>query len=143
MKLITRDAGYAIRALCLIAKRRNEVLSVEKISRCLKIPKPLLRKSMQFLNKKRLLFSYKGIGGGFKMALSPNMVSILKIIEIFQGPLRLTEHKLRKKACPEIKSCPLKKRLDVLERRLKSELRSITIDSLLRGEKKERGHDDK
>ncbi|MCX5702041.1 MAG: hypothetical protein NTW64_03570 [Candidatus Omnitrophica bacterium] len=44
MKLITRDTDYAIRALCYIAKNKNEIISVRELVTKLKIPRPFLRK---------------------------------------------------------------------------------------------------
>lgn len=131
MKLITRDTDYAVRALCCIARRKDKVVSVNELTRCLNIPRPFLRKLLQILNKKGLLKSYRGLGGGFSMADSPGDISLIKLIEIFQGPVVLSEHKLKKKTCPEAKDCPLKKRLDEIENIIKSKLRSITVKSIL------------
>ena len=44
----------------------------------------------------------------------------------------MTEHIFKKSACPHIKTCILKKKLDVIERRVVKDLESITITSLLK-----------
>ncbi|MBL7068383.1 MAG: Rrf2 family transcriptional regulator [Candidatus Omnitrophica bacterium] len=131
MKLITRDTDYAIRAMCVIAKRKDKVVSVKDLTDYLKVPRPFLRKILQILNKRGLLKSYKGIGGGFTIALSPKKISLVKLIEVFQGPIRLSEHKLKKKICPEAKICLLKKRLDNIEKYVKARLEAITLETLI------------
>ena len=64
MKLITRDTDYAIRALCCIAKRKETIISVDKLVKQLRIPRPFSRKILQTLNKRKILRSYKGTSGG-------------------------------------------------------------------------------
>ncbi|MFC1590326.1 RrF2 family transcriptional regulator [Candidatus Omnitrophota bacterium] len=132
MKLITRDTDYAIKALCCIAKRKETVVSVKDIVGCTRMPRPFSRKILQRLNKKRLLKSYRGLGGGFKLAVSPGSISLLDLIEIFQGRLSLNEHKFKGRQCPEIKACPLKRRLDLIDEHVRAELRGITISKLIK-----------
>lgn len=136
MKLLTRDADYAVRALCFIAKKKDSIVSVKELVKSLRVPRPFIRKILQILNKKGLLKSYKGKGGGFVLGLMPRDITLRNIIEVFQGLLKFSEHNFKKRMCPEVKRCPLKKRLDAIERFIKSELDSITIEYLL---KKRRG----
>jgi len=132
MKLITRDTDYALRALCFIAKCKEKRVSVVQLVKELKIPKPFLRKILQILNKKDILKSYKGQGGGFSLARPANKVLLLDLIEVFQGPLKLNECIFKKMVCPNTKRCVLKKKIDNIERYVISQLGSITIASLLR-----------
>lgn len=131
MKLITRNVDYAVRALCFIANHKQEKVSVTELVRDLKIPQPFLRKILQILNKNGLLKSYKGIGGGFKLALPPNRIFLVEVMEIFQGDVRLNECFFKKKICPNTKTCKLKKKIDVIERYVISELKDFTLASLL------------
>ena len=131
MKLITRDTDYALRALCFIARHRKEIVSVRELVKKLKIPKPFLRKILQILNKKRILKSYKGKGGGFLLGVPASKIFLVDLIEIFQGPLRLNECFFKKMACPNTKTCGLKKKIDNIERYVIRELNSITLTSLL------------
>lgn len=133
MKLITRDTDYAIRAICFIARHKKKLISVSELARELKAPRPFLRKILQILNKKGVLISFKGQGGGFKLARSPRNIFIIDLIEIFQGPLKFNECIFKKKICPDAKKCALKKEIALIERYVLSELRFITIASLLEG----------
>ncbi|MCU0651812.1 MAG: Rrf2 family transcriptional regulator [Candidatus Omnitrophica bacterium] len=130
MKLITRDTDYALRAVCFIAKSEKTIVSVEELVEKLSIPRSFLRKILQVLNRKRILRSYKGSGGGFVLAKPANRVFLIDLIRIFQGPLVLSECFLKKMLCPNIKICPLRKKLDKIEKFVIKELSSITITSL-------------
>lgn len=132
MSLITRDIDYALRAICCIAKDEKPVLSVAEIVRCLKIPRPFLRKILQVLNREKILQSHKGKGGGFKLTSGADQLSLLDVIVAFQGPVRLNDHKFKGKACPHLKRCGIKKKLDRVEKKLAFELKTITIRSIIK-----------
>jgi Rrf2 family protein len=130
MKLITRDTDYALRALSLIFKRKKKLISAAELVKDLKIPRPFLRKILQLLNKKGILRSYKGKGGGFSLAVSGEKILLLDLIEIFQGPFKVNECLFKKKSCPNKNNCRLKKKIDTVEEHILSELKSITLASL-------------
>ncbi len=130
MKLITRHTDYAAKALCYIAQSKGKVVSASELTEKLKIPRPFLRKILQILHKKGLLKSYKGRNGGFILALSADKIFLVDLIRIFQGPVRLNECIFRKTICSDMNSCMLRKRIDAIEKRVISELKSITIESL-------------
>ncbi|MCP4650863.1 MAG: Rrf2 family transcriptional regulator [PVC group bacterium] len=132
MKLITRDADYAIRAVCFIAKQGTNKVSVEELVREMKMPRPFLRKVLQILNKSKILKSYKGQGGGFTLALSPDKISLLGLIEVFQGKLKLNECTFKKQVCPNMRLCRVKKKVDSIQKFVVSELQGITVASLLK-----------
>ncbi|MCM8771034.1 MAG: Rrf2 family transcriptional regulator [Candidatus Omnitrophica bacterium] len=132
MKLITRYTDYAVRALCYIARHQDKKVTVTELVTNLKIPKSFLRKTLQLLNKKGVLKSYKGKFGGFVLALPEDKIYLADLIEIFQGPLKLNECRLKKAICPNINKCLLKKKIDIASRRLLSEIRSINLKSLIK-----------
>ena len=131
MKLITRDTDYAIRALCCIAKRKKSIVAVDDLAQCLRIPRPFLRKILQILNKKKIVRSYKGKGGGFLLAVSPKHLSLLDVIEAFQGPVRLNDHTFKGRGCPHTKRCNTKKEIDRIEQILIAELKKVTVSAII------------
>ena len=131
MNLIARSTDYSIRALCYIVKSNKDIVSVKELVESLEMPGPFLRKVLQELSRKGILRSHKGKNGGFILATRPEKIYISKLIEIFQGPIKLQEHTFRKKICPEIKSCVLKKKIDEIEKYTISRLSSLSIASLL------------
>mgnify|MGYP000737146010 CR=1 FL=1 len=133
MKLITRDTDYALRALCYISMHKERMVSAAELVRRLKIPRPFLRKILQALNKSRMLKSYKGQGGGFKLRLAAGEIYLLDILRIFQGEFKLNECLFKKEVCPNVRRCMLKKKLDRIEGLVVGELKNITISSLIRG----------
>ncbi len=136
MKLITRDTDYAVRALCYMAGTKTQMISVPDLVKELKVPRPFLRKILQILNKKGVLRSSKGRGGGFTLAVAADKIFLVDLIEIFQGPLKLNECIFKKRVCPDRTMCSLKSKIDTIEKHVVSELKSVTIASLLGSAKK-------
>ncbi len=131
MKLITRDTDYAVRALCFIAKNKQEIVSVSEMVDKLRIPRPFLRHLLQVLNKKGILYSHKGSGGGFRLAIPAGRIFLTDLIKIFQGSLKLNECLFKKKICPNKDTCILRGRINKIEKEAVSKLSSITIASLI------------
>jgi len=130
MKLITRDTDYALRALCFSAKSKAKTVSAAELTRELSIPRPFLRKILQILNRKGILRSLKGRGGGFSLARSAKNIFLTDIMRIFQGKLKLNECFLNKHICPHRPKCPLRKKIIRVESYVLKELSSISIASL-------------
>ncbi len=135
LKLITRDTDYAIRALGCIAGTKGSSVAVSGLARKLNMPRSFLRKILQILNKKGILKSCKGRGGGFSLNMPANKISVLVLMEIFQGPFSLSEHIFKGRNCPNVRNCYFKKRLDALQKKTERELSSITIDKIIKNKK--------
>lgn len=131
MKLITRNTDYAVNALYFMALDRDKIYTVSELAKKTSIPGAFLRKILQVLNKKGIVRSFKGKGGGFKLALLPDKIFLLEIMEIFQGRFKLNECILNKKICPNKENCRLKIKIDEIENYIQSKLESITLGSLL------------
>ncbi|MHB8155554.1 MAG: RrF2 family transcriptional regulator [Candidatus Omnitrophota bacterium] len=132
MKLITRNTDYALRAICYIAKQKN-VVTVAELVRVLGVPRPFMRKILQQLSKEKILKSYKGQSGGFKLKLFPEKIFIIQIMHIFQGQASLSECFLKKDICPDRGKCVLRKKIRQIENNVFQQLRQISIASLVKG----------
>src|SRR3990167_7673473 len=85
MRLINRNTDYAVRAISYISRQEEKVISVSRLVERLNAPRPFLRKILQILNKKGILISYKGQGGGFALAKKPQEIFLTDLIETLQG----------------------------------------------------------
>ncbi|MDD5246939.1 MAG: Rrf2 family transcriptional regulator [Candidatus Omnitrophica bacterium] len=146
MKLITRNTDYALRAICFVVNQEGRVVTAGELVKKLRIPRPFLRKILQSLNREGILVSTKGSGGGFYLAKPAKEIDLLELIGIFQGHLTLNECLFKKLACPNVKTCKLKKRIDKIETMVLRELAKINVASLLSEERlnvKKKDHQDR
>ena len=116
MKLITRDTDYAIRALNYIVCNEGRIISITELVRELDMPKPFLRKVLQLLGINGILKSYKGKNGGFELAREPDKIFLLDLMQIFQGPFKISECLFKKNICPDQQDCILKIEIDSIEK---------------------------
>lgn len=135
MKLINRDADYALKALLTVARRGGETTPVTVLTAELGLPRPYLRKILQTLGRQGILRSSKGRGGGFVLARPAGRIAVADVIRAFQGPISLHDCLFKKKLCPDVATCPLRKSLGRLEDRLVAELEALTVASILGGDK--------
>ena len=107
------------------------VVSVDRIVKIEGLPRVFLRRLLQQLARKKVLNSHRGKCGGFSFRRQPESITVEDILEIFQGPLDITNCVLGGEACPKKSYCKLRARLKSLNKQLKDELRDITISELL------------
>jgi Rrf2 family protein len=89
MKL-TRASTYAIHAVAYMAAqpKRNEPVASHVIARKRGIPERFLLKVLKPLVSAQVLYSVKGPNGGYRLARSPQDISILEVVEAVDGPIR-------------------------------------------------------
>lgn len=138
MNLITRDTDYAVRALCYMAQRPDQVVSVTELCSELKLPRQYLRRVLQMVARNPhhpILHSYRGKGGGFQLRVAPAKILLTDLIEIFQGKTDFTRCAFRASVCPRREGCALRKKIKRIEKSAVAELHATTIASLVRDQR--------
>jgi Rrf2 family protein len=131
MKLINKDADYAIKSLVAIAGRAGGMTSVTALEGPLGVPRPYLRRIVQKLARAGILESTRGKGGGFVLARPAAGIRLSEVIGVFQGPLRIHDCVFKARLCPDVRTCPLRRTLDDLEADLVAKLEALTVADLL------------
>ncbi len=91
MKLTSRSE-YALLALVYLARNGTEQqLSVETISKAQNIPAKFLEQIMLALKHAKYVHSVKGQHGGYRLAKTPDKISLAEVIRLFDGALAPTE----------------------------------------------------
>src|SRR5512146_3148413 len=84
--IYSRSAEYAIRAFVHLAQvPEGEYAMVKNIAEQEEMPAHFLAKILQQLARKGLLRSCKGPTGGFALRAEPSEISLLNIVEAFDG----------------------------------------------------------
>jgi Rrf2 family transcriptional regulator, cysteine metabolism repressor len=131
LKFLTKNSDYAIRALSALAKEKGEFISARRVSVQQKIPYQFLRGILQALIRNKLVVSQEGGGGGFKISVNPGKISLVDIIRIFQGDLRLSDCMFRSRICPQRPTCVLRKEIKRIERMVEKEFKTIKLAKLV------------
>jgi Rrf2 family nitric oxide-sensitive transcriptional repressor len=109
--LFSQTVEYAMRAMLALASGDGKPMTTKQIAEIMKVPQSYLSKVLQALVRGGLVFSTRGLRGGFVLVKEPGQVSLLEIQNCVQPiqriescPLDLTGHKSD--------LCPLHRRLD-------------------------------
>jgi len=85
---VSRSTGYAVLAVCYIAKNQGSgVVLSQSISKEYDIPLEYLLKILQQLVRANVLRSKRGPRGGFSLAKTTTKITMLEIIEAVDGPM--------------------------------------------------------
>ena len=100
MVMLSRPCTYAVRALTYLAMQPpGKLTGSHEIADHEGIPNSFLCKILLELRRKRLLRSYKGVGGGYELALPPDRINLLMIVQAIEGELALSECILEDHQC--------------------------------------------
>jgi len=87
---ITSKANYGIQIILELAKYYNKsLLQINDISKAKNIPKSYLIQLLNKLKNTKIVESYRGNNGGYRLAKSPSELTLLTIIETLDGKLDL------------------------------------------------------
>ncbi|MFW5808437.1 MAG: RrF2 family transcriptional regulator [Spirochaetota bacterium] len=105
MKLSTRSR-YALRALLDLMKHHNtDPISIKDIAGRQKISERYLENIFHDLRKSGILSSVKGKNGGFFPGCDLREVTLLQIIEILEGDIRIVDCTARPEECTRAEEC--------------------------------------
>ncbi|MBX9695926.1 MAG: Rrf2 family transcriptional regulator [Cyanobacteria bacterium] len=128
--MISQTTEYALRAAVFLAMNRHKAFSVYEIAVVTKVPAAYLSKVLQSLAKADIVHSQRGAGGGFILAIAPEHISILDVVNAVDPINRI-------KTCPlDLKShgtvlCALHSRLDGACAAIEKAFADTTLSELL------------
>jgi len=128
MDIVRRNTDYALRAMVNLAKNHHAgYKSTRLIAREEEVSYQLACKLLQKLHDAGLVKSVMGPRGGFRLARSPEEVTLLEVIEIIQGPVRLNRCLLDSRECPRSPSCPVHEKFVSLQEQMTAFMSATTL----------------
>lgn len=103
----TRTSRYAIRAVIELARSGDERVAAETLSRELDLPENYLSKTLHALAREGILDASRGPGGGYRLAMPPDEVSLMDVVEAFETLDATRECVLGREKCSETNPCPV------------------------------------
>jgi len=128
---------YAVRAMTRLASQyNNRAVSIKTLAEEERIPSHYLEQLMTRLRRNGLLISVRGPGGGYKLAKSPDQISLGEVIRVLEGNVRLSRCVQwgEKKHCIRERTCIPKDLWNELSHAIQKILNSISFRELINGE---------
>jgi Rrf2 family protein len=135
--MFSRTVEYALRAVVYLASREGEARTAQQVAEATKVPPGYMAKVLQSLHREGLVHSQRGLHGGFTLTRSPDLVTVLDIIQAVDPIQRI-------RGCPlglkgHVNLCPLHRRMDQAIALVENALRGSTVAELLLEPSAERG----
>ena len=135
---LTKKAGYGLIALTHLAKGREQDLSsAREIAEQYGVSVSLLMNVMKELASAGLVESVRGSRGGYRLACDPESVTLMDLVTVLDGPVRLSgciRHEAEvndQSPCNLIDTCPISDPIHQVQRRIADCLKQVTLAELV------------
>jgi len=134
--MLTKKAKYALKAMAYLGGLPSDVLvSGKEIAEMQNIPKKFLDAILIELKNHGLIYSKKGLNGGYSLGRKANSIVVGDVIRVIDGPLApiACASKTRYRPCDDCvdeASCRVKKVMQEAQQALSSVFDSITLEEM-------------
>lgn len=129
---VNRQTDYAVRVVLALAKLPPATrLTTAEIGQQMLIPPSLLQRIVADLANGGFIKTQTGRDGGLTLAFLPEQISLLQIVEHFEGPLVISDCILKEGDCPFETKCPVSCQWGYLNKLLRNEMQRITFQQLV------------
>jgi FeS assembly SUF system regulator len=128
---ISRLTDYSVVLLRFLAAQEGAA-SARDLSRASGLPLPTVSKLLKLMAKNKIIRATRGVSGGYELILDPKAISVLTLIEVFEGPLALTACKSNAhQSCQIDNSCPQKDGWSHIHEKIAQLLRETSLSELI------------
>ena len=131
MKLTTKTR-YSLRILVQLASNYNKApIKGKDISSKQNITEPYLEQIMITMKSVGFVRTVRGCNGGYVLNKNPKNISVLDIIEVFEGKIEFSECLENSSNCMMFPQCPTANIWKHLSDTLKNEAKEITLQTIV------------
>jgi Rrf2 family protein len=130
--MLSQTAEYALRTVLFLADS-DDGARVEEIARRLGVPRNYLSKTLHRLAQEGVLRSTRGKGGGFRLAVPPDRLKLLRVVAPFDDIPGERRCLLGRPQCSDRNPCPAHHEWRAVSERVTAFFRDRTVADLLRG----------
>jgi len=133
MLKLTKTVEYALISMNYIENNANgQPISAKLISNQFPIPEELLAKTLQKLVKKKILESFRGPYGGYKIKDSTKNINLINFIELLEGPIGIVDCIIAEK-CSLIDCCSIREPINNINNNIRSVFEKTTLRDIIKG----------
>ena len=132
MFTLSREADYAVRVMVDMASAVDERFQSKTLAKDGNIPESFLFKILQTLIRHGVVRSYRGVGGGYQLAVDPARLSLYRLLEMVEGPLTLNLCAVSGDSCEFTEQCGVHDVWAVAQAQLRKTLEEVSIEELAR-----------
>lgn len=127
---VSRELDYGVRAVVVMARNADEVMSKRRIAEAFSIPVNFLAIILPKLVRTGIVESLPGPRGGYRLARSPERISIYDIVLAINRGFSLNRCEDVRRRCTMKSRCPVAPHWEQLQRDVEAYLKGVTFDRL-------------
>lgn len=132
MLRVNRQTDYAVRVVLALAKKpQGTRVSTTKIGHEMVIPPAFLQRIVAELASGGFIETQAGRDGGISLAHDPKQITLLQVVEHFEGTITLSDCVLREGDCPFELKCPVNCQWIRVRDLIRAEMERITFQQLV------------
>ncbi len=132
MMELTRKGDYAIRGIVYLAEKPMDKISLlSEIAAAVDVPQTFLAKIFQQFSKSGIVKSFRGTGGGFLLARTPDKITLLEVVEAVEGPLLINRCMVGPGECARDSFCTVHPVWRNVQDRIRTMLSEVTLKDLV------------
>ncbi|HEX3273666.1 MAG TPA: RrF2 family transcriptional regulator [Gemmatimonadales bacterium] len=131
--MLSQTAEYALRAVLYLADHpADRAAPVDQLAARLGVPRNYLSKTLHRLAQDGVLGSTRGKGGGFRLAIPPDDLPLLRVIAPFDEMSGTRRCLLGRPQCSDLSPCPAHHHWRAVSDQVTAFFRDRTVGDLLR-----------
>jgi len=135
MLRVSKLTDYATVVMTALAEAQvasEGVLSAQDLAERAHLEAPTVSKLLKQLAQARLVESFRGVNGGYRLARAPAQVSLADIVVAMEGPFGMTECSAHVGACDHESHCGVRGNWRRVSDVIETTLREITLAQMCR-----------
>lgn len=127
MLRLSKLTDYGTVVMTALARAPREQRNAAELAQDTHIAPPTVRKLLKRLTHEGLVESSRGAHGGYRLARTPESISVADVIAALEGPLGLTECSLHDGRCGIETECSLRGNWQIINRAIREALADVSL----------------
>ncbi len=131
---MSKMADYSFVILTKMVDGKKDMWSAAALSASTELPLPTVAKLMKIMARKGFVTAQRGVAGGYRLAATPEKISVAAVVEAIDGPIALVECAGvtgKESGCLSRGTCSMKSGLMTLNAAVRKALESVTLSEIV------------
>lgn len=131
MLRVSKLTDYATVVMTCLAGA-DGVLSAQALAERARLETPTVAKLLKQLAQAGLVESFRGVSGGYRLALAPRDITVAAIVEAMEGPIGMTECSTHEGQCGHESHCGVRVNWRKISHAIEEALASVTLADMIK-----------
>jgi FeS assembly SUF system regulator len=121
---------YATVVLASLAQQPHDFCAAAELAEKTHLSLPTVSKLLKELQRSGMVISSRGAQGGYRLARSPELITAAQILDVFEGPVAITECSTATSQCGIEKLCRVSSAWQRINAAIRRALDDVTLHQL-------------